>query len=217
MKLGFTLMHMSYLIYNFRPEMTKSVAWKDLPETVCIDRNQYDYGETELSLNNSPTLVEDILEIFTKIHKLRNRFTAANAKELFGDLIKHYKALDEVQMNVVLMKWAQDYYVDVSVLKKKMSQSIDDFKDLAITVNDLKEAIEPQYMWIFRKLSNVIGGPEMIKDIQDQILKMFLRCTAMSYFQKLAICELRDHLKTIETVKSEVIFSRYVQYSKSKI
>ena len=42
-------------------------------------------------------------------------------------------------MNVVLMKWAQDYYVDRSVLKKKMSQSIDDFKDLAITVNAFRE------------------------------------------------------------------------------
>ena len=67
-------MHMSFniYVYNFRPEMTKSVAWKDLPETVCIDRNKYDYGETELSLNDSLTVVEDILETFTKIHKLRN-------------------------------------------------------------------------------------------------------------------------------------------------
>ena len=198
----------------FSRHPTKSVAWRDLPETECIDRNQYDFGETEIvnNFNDSPSLIEDICELFKDIYKLRNRFSAANSKQLLGDLIKQYRALNEVQKNVVLMKWAQHYYVDSSVLKEKMNQNIDDFKSLAQTVNDLKNAIEPRYMWIFRQLSNVRGGQEMMQDIQDEVLQMFLRCPDMSYFQKLAINELRDNLKSITSAQNEVVFSRCVYY-----
>ena len=185
------------------------MAWKDLPDTECINRNRYDYGETDLDPPTT-TPVEDILEIFKQIHKLKNRFSAANAQQLLGDLIKHYKVLNYVQKNIVLTNWAREYYVDRSALKEKMNQSIDDFKSLAATVNDLKNVIEPQYMWIFRKMSNVIGGQEMIQNIKDEILRIFLQCPGMSFFQKLALSELRDNLKSIDSVKCEVIFSRYV-------
>ena len=117
----------------------------------------YDYGDTQVDFNLNPTTaVDDIIGAFEEISKLRNRFiSSANVKELFGKLILLYKTLDEEQKNVVLLKWATDYYVDGTVLKKKMSQDINDFKSLAIVVNDLKVAIEPKYMWIFRKFSTL--------------------------------------------------------------
>ena len=129
---------------------------------------------------------------------------------MFGKLILLYKSLSEAQKNVVLLKWANGYYVDGTVLKEKMSQDIKDFKSLAIVVNDLKDALEPKYMWIFRKISTLKGGQEFIQEIYDEILSMFLRCPEMSLFQKIAINELKDNIKTIQSVKSDVIFSRYI-------
>ena len=145
--------------FIFRKQRTKTIHWwRDQPKTEEIDRNKYDYGETEYEIDPA-TAVDDILETFSKIHKLRNRFiSAADVKDLFGKLIKLYRNLDEVQKNVILVHWATEYYVDASVLRKKMNQSIEGFKSLAIIVNELKTAIEPQYMWIFRRLSTLIGS-----------------------------------------------------------
>ena len=179
-----------------------------MPSTDSIDRNKFDYGEVNFHFNEE-TAVERIIETFKEIHKLKKRFiSAADVKKLFGKLIRLYRILEKEEKNVVILNWATEYYVNPSVLKETMMQNINDFQSLAKTVNDLKMAIEPQYMWIFRKLSSLTGGQEMIKDIQEQVLNMFLCCPEMTHFQKIGISELRDNLKTIQPVKSEVIFSR---------
>ena len=54
----------------------------------------------------------------------------------------------------------------------------------------------------------LIGGQEMIQSIKDEILSMFLRCPELSLSQKIAISELRDNLKSIQPVSSDVVFSR---------
>ena len=182
---------------------------KETPSTDSINRNKFDYGDDVNFHFNEETAVDDIFETFKEIHKLKNRFiSAAVVKKLFGKLMRLYRILETEQKSIVLINWATEFYVDPSVLKQAMNQNITDFTSLAKIVNDFKAAIEPQYMWIFRKMSSLTGGQEMIKDIQEQVLNMFLCCPEMTLFQKIGIGELRDNLKTIQPVKSEVIFSR---------
>ena len=181
-----------------------------MPATDSIDRNKFDYGDGDVNFHfNEETAVDDIIEAFKDILKLKNRFiSAADVKKLFGKLIRLYRILEKEQKSIVLINWATEFYVDPSVLKQTMNQNITDFTSLAKIVNDLKAAIEPQYMWIFRKMSSLTGGQEMIKDIQEEVLTMFLKCPEMTFSQKLAVNELRDNLKTIQPVKSEVVFAR---------
>ena len=76
----------------------------------------------------------------------------------------------------------------------------------------LKSAIEPQYMWIFKNLSKMYIGYDLIQEIQRDINDMFLKCPEICGMQRLALKQMFENIKAIQPAQNDVWFSRYVSY-----
>ena len=100
-----------------------------------------------------------------------------------------------------MINWATKHYIDQAVLSEKMFQNISNFESLVKISNDLKNALEPQYMYVFNELSRIQGGYELLQNIQKEILDMFLQCQDMSDVQKLALKQMSENIKTIQLKK----------------
>ena len=183
-------------------------AWKDLPKTYSIDRNKFDIEDTLISCNKEVKAldsIQDFCTTFKEISSLKNSYVSAtNIKILFGNLIRKYDYLDKEQRWKVLIFLATAYYIDPTVLKSAMSQSISNFESLVKVVNDLRRITEPKYLWIFKKLAALKGGQQMIEDIKTETLNMVLQLEQLSSYQKCAVQELYIYVKGIDMVNMEV-------------
>ena len=61
-----------------------------------------------------------------------------------------------------------------------MNQQITDFETLVKISNDLKNAIQPQYKWVFENLSTFHGGHEFLSMIKTKLSNMFLHLSEIS-------------------------------------
>ena len=168
-----------------------------MPNTENIDRNafNYDYSEENDSF-------EEICSDFKEFLQSKNRFISGSAKtKLLQGITHHYKSIITEQKHLLLINWATEHYIDQAVLCEKMSQNISNFESLVKISNDLKNALEPQYMYVFNELSRIQGGYELLQNIQKEILDMFLQCQDMSDVQKLALKQMSENIKTIQLKK----------------